>query len=241
MGFSKKEWKSILIASLILGFVFSFREWGPGSTPDPAVGLGSWIASFILVLIAFSLHNLGHKIIASKHCAKTEFNLWRFNINFFRPHMKQNKIAIGPILSVILALFSNGHIQFAALESQDIKDNIKERIGKKFKHMREVEVSYIALAGPIVSLFLALLFASFNNPIFDKFVLINISIALYAMIPLPGLDGARIWIGSYFIYIFSLILVIACAALINIMNGVGHILLAILALIIFILLAKART
>jgi len=241
MRFLKKEWKGIIIASIILGFVFSFREWGPGSTPNISTGIANWIASFILVMIAYSLHNLAHKIIAAKHCAKSEFDLWRFNMKFFKPNSKPYLISIGPILAVVFALFSNGTIKFSALESQNIKSNIKERIGKKFKHIREIEIAYIALAGPIMSLFLALFFSIFNNPIFDKFILINISIAIYSMIPIHNLDGSRIWIGSYFVYIFSVILIIACTALINIMNVVGYILLSVLTLSILIILAKIKT
>jgi len=238
MKFSKNEWKYILIISIVLGFVFSFKEWGPGKTPDITIGIKNWIISIILVIIAFSIHNIAHKIIAKQHSATSELDLWR--INYKKIIHRSKPLALGNILAVLLSILSNGSIKFSALESQNIKCNLEERLGRKFKHLKEIEIAYIALAGPVINLFLALLFKAFNNPVFDKFILINYSIAIYSLIPFNKLDGSRIWFGSYYIYIFFLILTIACIALMGIMNSIGAILLAALTAFVFFMLFTTK-
>jgi hypothetical protein len=241
----KTEIKALIISAMILGFVFSFREWGTDKF-DLTSGILNWIESLILVLIVLIIHELAHKIVAKTKDASTEYKIWSIKKFFFGKKwkfpqkffgLKINALSLGIIAPIFISLFSNGKVIFATTETTKISYNSIERTGRKFTHLTEFESAIIALAGPLASMFIALL-TSLSLPGATKFITINYLIALYAMVPLNSLDGAKIFFGSKILYLFSLVFLFLC--FIAIKKNYAIWLLLILAAIIFLILMRYK-
>ena len=70
--FDKKEIKSLVIASLLLGFIFSFTEWGQGNVFSLVTGFSNWIRLTIASAIILLIYQNSHKIIAKKYGCKSD-------------------------------------------------------------------------------------------------------------------------------------------------------------------------
>lgn len=236
--FTKKEVEHLLIAGLVLGFIFSFKEWGEESF-NLLIGLSNLTVSVIAALLVFVIHELGHKIVARRSEATTEFRTWSIERFWFHKWSSfKKKIPIGIIGSLILAFFSNGNIKFAALETTKIEENPIYRTRKKFPHLTHFEKAVIALAGPIASIALALIakVISTSNPLFIKIATMSIYLAAYSMIPISKLDGLKILVGSIPLYILSAIFIAMVIILLPILNTALVIILALITAIALTLL-----
>ena len=226
---TKKEWIHLSIATLVLGFVFSFKEWG-ATNFDVYIGLRNLFIAVIAAFLALFLHELAHKIAARKLYAKTEFRTWSIKrVSFKRSGLLKREFPLGIVLSLFFVFLSNGKITLATLETSTIDENPIFRTRKKFSHLTHKEIALIALAGPLLSLFLAILFKAlfFTNPLISKFVAINTWLAICSMLPLPRLDGLKIAMGSLPLYILSILFFAATLILISYLNFIAAIIIAI--------------
>ncbi|HLC55997.1 MAG TPA: hypothetical protein VJJ23_02060 [Candidatus Nanoarchaeia archaeon] len=220
INFSKSEIKHLVAASIILGFIFSFTEWGT-TVFNPIAGIQNWLKAIILSLIALLIHVFAHKFLALKSYATAEFRTWSIQRYGFRKSSTYPIktagfsipfLPIGIILSLFVAFLSAGKGIFAAVESFIITDvKTEKRISRKLSEysptwieLTETELAFISLLAPIVSTLLAVIFL--NTP-FHKFGLINMYIAIYSMFPFPGLDGIKILFGSIWIYLLGILFV----------------------------------
>ncbi len=184
--FSEEEKKHLLLAigALTLAFTLIFMD---GDIPIYTV-----IAlSFVAVITAFLLHEMGHKVIAQRYGCWAEFRAW----------------PMGLMLAVLSGFMG---FLFAAPGAVYIRGNItKEYNGK------------ISAAGPVMNIMVAsfilpvLFLFPLSNEIFVLLYMIcflNVFIGGFNMIPFPPLDGSKIikwnpgvWIllllilGTYFV------------------------------------------
>jgi len=234
--FTKKELLHLLSATLVLGFVFSFQEWGTTSF-DLTIGLTNLFMAILAAFLALILHELAHKIIAKKQGATTEFRVWSIQRIWFKKTFKR-KIPIGIIFPLFFVFLSNGKITLATTETSKIDENPLYRTRKKFPHLTNLETAFIALSGPLASLFLALLVKSFSptDPFFLKFVMLNFWIAGSSMLPFPNLDGLKIAMGSLPLYILSSVFMLTCIFVTSYLNLILTIFLALIVSIALSLL-----
>ncbi len=243
MKFKNLEIKHLLISTIVLAFVFSFREWGTEGF-SVITGITNWILYILVVAIALILKQIGHKIVAKKYGASSEFRIWsieRYGLSKSKKFPKSfvgyriQTFPLGLILSITLAFVSNGLIKFAAVTSSKIKE--KYRLGKKFKNLTEFETAAISLAGPLTNLFLAIIFQITGNLFnFERFVIVNSALAMYSMIPLSKLDGSRIFFGSKILYLLSFIFIFLIGLLLPTITTTYAILALIMTAIILILI-----
>jgi len=211
----KKEIKHILIAVLILTFVFGFND------RQSSFVFSYWIKNLItvalMVTITILVHNLAHKLTAKRFGGKTEFRVWSMRrygfardaklplyLDFLRLKIIPIKVfPLGPIIAVLAALFSKGRLYLPLVESFEIEQERHKRIGRKFPNITEYEHSLIALAGPISNILFALILQTVNSSgIFDFFITINVLYALVHLIPFSNLDGTKILFGTKYLYLF---------------------------------------
>ena len=129
---------------------------------------------------------------------------------------------------------SNGMIKFCAIGSSEISEIKIQRINKKYKHISDFDTSIIHLTGPISLLLFSLLLNNINQ--FEEISKIATFVALFSMIPLSQLDGSKIFFGSPFLYIFSLMFMILSIAVINLAGILTSLVFAGIAAIIILLL-----
>ena len=245
-----KELRSISIASIILGFIISFTEWGPGQTVYFSIGLANWFRGFLLAFIIFLIYIIANKQIAKLHGATAQFKIWgieRFwfnksakvsNIKFFGKKIG-NSFKTGIFLPLLFSLFSNGLIKFAAIGYTEVSEISAQRTGKKFKHLNDFEIARIHLAGPLICLLIAIIFSTLDS--FNKLAYVAKLITIYSILPISKLDGAKILFGSFPLYIFTLFLIIGSLLLINIIPTIASFFLALLLSIIILLIYLYRT
>jgi hypothetical protein len=239
--FDKKEMRSIIIGALVLGFVFSFREWGYGEV-NVSIGIVNLIRSAILSFIVLLIYQSSHKLIARKYGANSTFRLWGLNrywfvtkakienMNFFGKKFK--RINMGVTLPILLALLSNGVITFGAVGSSEVTEVSRRLIGKKHRYLTEYELGKIHLVGPLTILLFSLIIHQFQG--FGSLVQISYTIALFSMIPFSGLDGAKVFFGSIPLYILGAGFMLATVILMQIVSPIWTLILA--GVIAFILL-----
>jgi len=246
INFNQKEVNSLIIGVIILGFIFGFDD-------GQEIFIAShWLANFfrflLIAAISLLIHVIAHKITANKFGATIEYENWSIRRYWFSKKanfplevlgvklLPIKKLPIGIVLALLFAFTSLGKIIFATIESIKIKSDRIKRIGKQFPELTDFETAIIGVSGPLISLFLALLFKSFNTPILEPFIKVNYVIALYTMIPFPGLDGAKILFGSKGVYVLSLVFIIMSIALIMVTGIAMAIFLSIItALILFLI------
>ena len=241
----RNEIISFLISALVLGFVFSFREWGYSSF-SLAEGLGNWAAASILSLIALLFHHLGILIIAKKYFCDIEYKLWTTSkktivkFSFFLRSITRNispsKFYSGIVLSFLFSIFSNGYIKFAAIGITELTENTSKRLKTKYKYLSEYEQALVHLAGPFANLLLALVLTAINYQAFSNLIGINYYLAIFSLLPIGNLDGAKILFGSKLLYIFSIVFLIFAIALIQVVNFWATIFLATIIAFIFLMI-----
>ena len=246
--FDKTEIKNLTIAAVVLGFVFSFRDWGYGETFIFSVGLYNLILTSIAAAIVLLIYQTSHKLIANRYGCKSTFRIWgikRFwfykrakikNLKIFGK--KYESIKLGIILPLFISIISNGIIKFCAIGSSEISEIKLQRIGKKFKNLTDFDTAVIHLVGPMVLLFTALLLN--NSEQFGNISKIAYFIAIFSMIPLSQLDGSKIFFGSPFLYTFSLAFMVLSIAVIQLTGMLTTIVFAGISAIIILILFMVK-
>ena len=181
--FSTIELRDIVIAWLALGIAFSFALSGgafsffSGSEPLSYAGLLVGVA-LVTVGPGFVFHELSHKFVARKYGFWAEFRMWP--------------------MGLALALFSSliGFV-FAAPGATYISG----------ANISKTENGKISLAGPLTNVAIAALFLPFF--FFGSGVLyavgyigvqVNIFLAMFNMLPIGPLDGAKVWRWNLFLW-----------------------------------------
>src|SRR3989344_5838616 len=138
MQFSKTEITKIIIASIITGFVFSFNQWGD-ETFSLTIGLLNLSMAVFICLIIYTVHALSQKIAALKSACETEFDLITAKKISYKISMGVPKYLryIGPIITILISLLSNGKALFIAIATFNEKVIRSKRIGFKWTNLKE--------------------------------------------------------------------------------------------------------
>jgi len=194
--FSTEEIGQLLVSLLVLSFAFSlvlYREkiFGATFSYTPTFFLNS----LIVVGLAFILHEeLGHKVVAQRFGYWAEYRAW----------------PTGLFLAFIMAVLSKGSFVFAAPGAVMISAY------HMYNHVNKEKMGKIAIAGSVVNIILALIFIGlsliFTSELFAMGAQVNVWLAIFNMIPVGMLDGAkvlrwnrRIWAGVLAIAIILLL------------------------------------
>ena len=187
--FSKTEVLHIVAAMLVLTAAFSLVMRGSRLHPDPIINI-LYIAGVSLLVVAFSFlaHELGHKFVAQRYNAWSEFR------------SNPMGLAIALVMSFVLGFF------FAAPGAVYIRGEISQKMN-----------GIISLAGPAVNFVIAavaiivcLMFGgeitTIGHYIFYVLAYFNAFLGLFNMIPVPPFDGSKILAWDIRIYIIIAII-----------------------------------
>lgn len=221
-----EELKTILTASVVMGFVFSFNEIIVLSSP--LVFIGNYIKFSALSLIALFAHNKIQKYYAHKIGATTKISLWisNFKFVFFSYRTTIKGLPYGILYPVLVTLLSKGQIFFATTTTMEEKVVPGYRLGRRFVKLTEFERSKIAVVAPLTHILIAIILHLIDIPILNNFALVNTMMAISYMVPLPGLLGSTAFFGSKPLYIFSATFILISALLLNFLTSISTIILA---------------
>jgi hypothetical protein len=186
----KQELNYILLTSVVLGFCFSFRDWGQKAF-DINAGIGNFILTTILVLLSIAVHEFAHRKVGDKYDAQVSFKTWQ-------------SLLFGALLITIL---TDGYIVFSAIWVVGISTKHLLRPRHKFPHLGPWESAKIAATGPVTSfafgLFAALLAFETGSFIWHKLMIINLSFAVFNIVPFFRIIPALLGGGTDFIHNIS--------------------------------------
>ena len=201
-------------------------------------------------LISLLLRHLVTKLMSSKFLVNVSFKIWDLKRFWFTKSsrlpirllgMKIKSIKLGLIIPLLFSFFSNGILKVLTIGNTKIKEIPERRIHKKFKHMTEFDSSIIAATGPITNLLIALVLISINAEGFSKMIEVNYLLALFHLLPLPGIDGFKIFTGSRPLYLFIVSFSILSLAFIQLTNIVATLILSIILAFIIITFRLYKT
>jgi len=202
----RSEKIGLLLTIIVLGFIFSFREWGTEKF-DYSSGLWNFFIVTILVAIAFLVHEVAHRTIALWLGYKSTYKVW----------------LVGLVAGLIVAFVSNGRLLFLATGGLLIAHLEIHRLGKGYYELNMKHLGWIAMSGPIANMIFAAILKGVHSfmplPIIQKLMIINIWIALFDMLPIPPFNGSKTFFGSRFIYIFVVAALVGCALLLTLASG----------------------
>ena len=221
-SFSKQEITSIIILMLVMGFLFSFRDWGTEQL-DLWFGLRNFAVVSIIFLISLLNRFAWQKVYALSEGYKAEFKIWWLGIG----------------ISIILTFITFGRVPAILIGGMSVALMVRQRLGEfryGFSYWNNALISFWGLLGNLV---LALLFAigGYYLPqsyFFSKGMMINLLMGFYALFPLPQLDGLSMYFGSRTIYGISIFLVLLTSVLLLSRTAWGLIIALLLAIFISI-------
>lgn len=214
--------------------IFVFVNW-----------FSNFLKYFIYSLLALGVYAGSQYFIANKYGTRINYNLLGFQrfgfskdaylhqIRFGKYKIK--KIPLGVILPLLITFLSSGGLFFTGVISSIFRVNPQYRLGRLYTNLTEFEEAKIALAGPMSNILLAIFIKLLGLNSLDDLMFVSSVTAVSYIIPLPGLDGIKIYFGSKLLYVFSFAFILISAFLLNFLNGLFALILSgMIALIILI-------
>ena len=189
--FNPYELRGIVISIASIAFVISFKEWGT-SRFDLTAGLFNLFNAILIVALSILVHDAGQRIWGLAIGYKVEFQMWPFGI----------------IGSLVLAFLSNGNMWLVVPSGFMLHHLAGHRLGWFRYDVNYFAQAMIALAGPLSTLmliiFLKVLSAFSASVLLEKAIMFNVIYAITSLLPIPPLDGSKIYFGSRMLYAFAL-------------------------------------
>jgi len=206
--FNKKEALHLLATILILSIVFSWND------KNPSFNITIWFTNFLTVLIMVSvavlIHEVAHKVVAKRKDATSEYHILNITRIWFQEKLKK-PLPVWSFLALFITFASRGQLYFTAVGGNTIEPIQHKRTGRKHMFLTGYEEALILLSGPLANIGLIVL-ANLAGKAFgfnlEQFITINIVLALWHLVPLPGFDGNGIYFGSRFLYLFGLAFIV---------------------------------
>ncbi|MBR9683656.1 hypothetical protein GOV03_03900 [Candidatus Woesearchaeota archaeon] len=217
--FSKHELIGLIVGVLVTGFIFSFKEWGIEEL-DVAFGL----KNLLIVTLAAGVSLFGtvscQKLYALSCGYRADFKVWW----------------VGIVVALVLGFISIGNITLVLAGSIGLSFMVRQRLGE-FRYGATMEQQGIAsLWGILGALIVAALFriGSYFSPgtlFFEKGLMISLILAICLVLPLPRMEGLRLFFSSRGLYFVSVVIVVLSTLLLLFGGGWGLLLGIIIGLV----------
>lgn len=191
-----KEIITIILAIIILSLSISLNN------------TSILLYSVISFLIIIGLNVITKKIVGCFLEAKVKTKFWEWYQYWFtkKSHFKKPIPMIW--LPIVLSFVTKGFFWWLAALEFDLEPR-KERVSRRhglyrFSELTEWHTAWIAAAGIIVNLVLAIVGYITG---FEAFARLNIYFAAWSLLPLSSLDGSKIFFGSKALWFTFLVIV----------------------------------
>lgn len=173
-----KEAKELVISAVVLALAFGIaRHGGITGLAAPSI-LNTALISIITVSLGFLLHELGHRFVARYYGSYAEYKMW--------PQ--------GLVLALVFSLFG---FVFAAPGAVVIHE--RSDLWGRRSALTDKRTGMISIIGPVINIALALVFTIIGflypayRPVMNFGASINMWLALFNMLPIPPLDGSKVF------------------------------------------------
>ncbi len=172
-----RELKELFISTVIIAFCFTWVIDVKG-----LLFLVYFLIMFIIVGLAFVLHEIAHKYVAIKFGLEARFRAWYLGL----------AIAVALALTIKFFFIAPGAVQIHSV-----------------RYITRSEEGKIAIAGVLTNIFLSIIFVLLYmitfNPIFKFGAIINAWLAFINLLPFPPLDGSKVLFWNPILWLVSII------------------------------------
>lgn len=217
--FDRQEITGLIAAVIITAFIFTFRDWGD-TTFSAVVGITNVFIVLVIAAVSFFLRVSAQKIYGLAQGHKARFKIWW----------------TGLLIMLLMAFVSLGRLPLILIGAPFTTFMTRYRIGE-FRYGYNLWANAMsAYWGTMTNMLLAFLFAVASTFFPQSYILtkgmnLNIIMALCSFIPLPQLDGLRIFMGSRGLYFTGLVLILLGTLLIVTKTTIGLTLVGVLIVI----------
>lgn len=199
--FTPYEARGLTIAIIVVGFIISFKEWGADKFSF-SVGLFNLFNAILIAALSIMIHDAGQRIWGLAIGYRIEFRMWTF----------------GLVVAVAIAFISRGNIWLIVPGGFMLHHLAGHRLGWFRYGVNYFGQAMIALAGPLFTLMLIIMLKGISaffpgNLLMEKAIMFNVVYLITNMLPVPPLDGSKIFFGSRMLYAFVLPAMIIVAVL----------------------------
>lgn len=187
--FSPRELRDLFIAMAVITFAFAYDDGS--ETFSLSYWLFNYVKIFLMVALAFFVHESAHKIMGLSLGIRTEYKLWTMGvyITLLCTFLFQGKVSIiipGGVMFYHMAIQRLGHFRYG---------------------LNLLSCGIIGAMGPIANLVMAtfwetLAINGIMPDLFHQMTFINLYYAVFSMLPLPNLDGISLFFASRMNYVF---------------------------------------
>ncbi|MBN2142941.1 hypothetical protein JW711_06460 [Candidatus Woesearchaeota archaeon] len=232
--FSSTEKYQLAITSFVAAFGLTLSNgWGVFNLiPDQtAVAyVVNLVIVFIMMFISLYIHFSAQKIMALKLGYRSDYNYW---LNGF-------------LISTFICFITFGYFPLFFTGTTHTDTVKKIRMGRFRFGVMHKDMGYIAFAAPFASMMVAMLlsflYVPTENPLIFAFIVVNLLIAIYSLLPIPtfekfrqfkgGMAGLHLFISSRWVYI----LVLSTVLFYSLMIFVAKVFTIIIALVLGIIM-----
>ena len=189
--FTPSELRGLVISIVAIAFIISFKEWG-ATEFDLTVGLYNLFNAVLIVALSILVHDAGQRLWGLAIGYRVEFKIWSF----------------GLLAALIIAFVTNGSLWLIIPSGFLLHHIAAHRLGWFRYGINYFGQAMVALAGPLFTLMLIILLkvlSTFSpNPLIQKAIMLNVVYTITSLLPIPPLDGSKIYFGSRMLYAFAL-------------------------------------
>ncbi len=156
------------------------------------------VSGILATMIAIILHELAHGLAAAALGDPTAKEAGRLTLNPLKHIDPMGSVAL-PVFLAVSQLATIGRVDFLFGWAKPVPVNALALHAGRMRDPRRL-MAVVALAGPVMNFALALLaaLALYGGHLVDfltYFILINLVLGIFNLIPLPPMDGGRIAVG----------------------------------------------
>lgn len=189
--FTHHEVRGLIVAIFAVAFIISFKEWGKASF-DATAGIYNLFNAVLIVALSILIHDFGQRVWGLAIGYRIEYKMWTF----------------GLVAALVIAFISNGSLWLIVPSGFMLHHIAGHRLGWFRYDINYFGQAMVALAGPLFTLMLIILLKALNsffpNPLIQKAIIFNVVYAITSLLPIPPLDGSKIYFGSRMLYAFAL-------------------------------------
>ncbi len=207
--FDQQEIFGLLVVTLVMGFIFSFRNWGEEQF-NLIFGLKNLFLAIIVAGISLWFKISCQKVYGLTSGQSNTFKVW-WN---------------GIIIMLVLVFITRGWLPLALVGGMVSSFMVKQRLGE-FRYGFSTWVMGISAAWAIWgSLIMAIFFAigGYFFPqsfFFDIGLKMNLMIAFCSWLPLPQQDGLSLFFGSKGLWTLAILAILSAAVLLLTKTTIG--------------------
>lgn len=194
-AFTKRELKDTLIVILLYTLIVGFDD--KRDTFNLALWILNLLQMLVIVAVTVLVHHFAQRLWAAKEGYYVEHKIWWY----------------GMIIALAAAIISRGKVWMLIATGMMLHHHAAHRLGKFKYEMNFWDVAETALAGPLANVLVAtfikqlgIWFAagSASSGFINTFFIFNLGYAAWNLLPIPPLDGSRIFFGSKLVYMLVL-------------------------------------